>query len=96
MPSVVNDIQLLRNITSNKILQCEGFSRTLFKSSNVLFKIPWLSKILNPLHIFEVIIENICKLLVPLLSENPNAPEDEIYGGRTPLPFKIDFAFLDF
>ena len=33
---------------------------------------------------------------VPLLSENPNAPEDEIYGGRTPLPFKIDFAFLDF
>ena len=65
-------------------------------SSNVLFKIPWLSKILNPLHIFEVIIENICKLLVPLLSENPNAPEDKIYGGRTPLPFKIDFALLDF
>ena len=93
MPSVVNDIQLLRNITSNKILQCEGFSCTLFKC---LFKIPWLSKILNPLHIFEVIIENICKLLVPLLSENPNAPEDKIYGGRTPLPFKIDFAFLDF
>ena len=65
-------------------------------SSNVLFKIPWLSKILNPLHIFEIIVENICKLLVPLLSENPNAPEDEIHGGRTPLPFKIDFALLDF
>ena len=59
-------------------------------SSNLLFKIPWLSNILNPLHIFEVIIENICKLLVPSLSKNPNAPEDEIYGGRTQLPFKIE------